>query len=46
MTSRLTSHWIARRPGMGGGFRVIELIAVLVGGDTRARDGARDHLHC
>ena len=35
----------ARRPGMGGGFRLIELIAVMVRGDTRARDGTRDHLH-
>ncbi len=30
MRSRLTSRWIARRPGMGGGFRLVELIAMMV----------------
>jgi len=29
----------------GAGFRLMELIAVLVRGDTRARDSTRDHLH-
>ncbi len=41
------SQYKARRPvqGWAAGFGLIELIAVLVRGDTRARDCARDHLH-